>query len=474
MNAERKKFPIGVLFLTVFVDLVGFSIIFPLFPDMLEYYAGADSFFGGLIANLAELSGEEGDKKFTATVLFGGILGSLYSILQFIFAPMWGRLSDRIGRRPVLLMTIGGLCVSYLVWIFSGSFLLLIISRVLGGAMGGNISVATAAMADSTDEKNRAKGMGMIGMAFGLGFILGPAIGALLSSIDLSGYSPEAAMSLPWLNPFSVAAAGAFLLSLWNLSWVMRSFKESLPEENRGKAHQAGRPVNPLKLFRGFDLPGVSRTNLVYFIFLVAFAGMEFTLTFLAKDRFKYDSHDMMWIFIFVGLIIALVQGGVVRRMAPKMGEKKVSLYGLALLVPGLLVVGTASSEGLFYLGLAFLAVGSALATPCLTALASLYTPADRQGEVLGTFRSLGALARAVGPILACAAYWKLGSDWPYYGATALVLLPILLALGLPAVPGRKVAADDPATGTAEEPAEEAPAEEDTGKAEAPEESDVS
>ncbi|MEE3200200.1 MAG: MFS transporter, partial [Planctomycetota bacterium] len=289
MNAERKKSPIGVLFLTVFVDLVGFSIIFPLFPDMLEHYAGADSFFGGLIASLAELSGEGEDKQFYATVLFGGILGSLYSILQFIFAPMWGRLSDRIGRRPVLLMTIGGLCLSYLVWIFSHSFLLLIISRVLGGAMGGNISVATAAMADSTDEKNRAKGMGMIGMAFGLGFILGPAIGALLSGFRLDEKLPGMGF-----NPFSAAAAGAFLLSLWNLSWVMRSFKESLPDQERGKAHQAGRPISPLKLVRGFDIPGVSRTNLVYFIFLVAFAGMEFTLTFLAKDRFKYDSHDMM------------------------------------------------------------------------------------------------------------------------------------------------------------------------------------
>ena len=164
MNAERKKSPIGVLFLTVFVDLVGFSIIFPLFPDMLEYYGEKDNFFAGLIAQLAELSGEQGEKRELYTrVLFGGILGSLYSLLQFLFAPMWGRLSDRVGRRPVLMWTIGGLCVSYLVWIFSGSFLLLIISRVLGGVMGGNISVATAAMADSTDEKNRAKGMGMSG-----------------------------------------------------------------------------------------------------------------------------------------------------------------------------------------------------------------------------------------------------------------------------------------------------------------------
>ena len=199
----------------------------------------------------------------------------------------------------------------------------------------------------------------------------------------------------------------------------------------------------------------MTRTNLVYFLFLVAFAGMEFTLTFVANDRFGYKSRDMMWIFIFVGLIIALVQGGIVRRMAPKMGEKKVTLYGLILLVPGLLVTGTADSVGLFYLGLAFLAVGSALATPCLTALASLYTPADRQGEVLGTFRSLGALSRAVGPIIACAAYWKLGSVSPYYGATALVLIPILMALGLPAVPkrGNEAAEDEAAaaeTGKAE------------------------
>jgi len=449
MNAERKKSPIGVLFLTVFVDLVGFSIIFPLFPDMLDYYRLEGGFFADWITQLAKFSGEgeTEDKKFLATVLFGGILGSLYSILQFLFAPMWGRLSDRIGRRPVLLITIGGLCVSYLVWIFSHSFLLLIISRVLGGAMGGNISVATAAMADSTDEKNRAKGMGMIGMAFGLGFILGPAIGALLSSIPMQNWG------LPGLNPFSAAATGAFLLSLWNLSWVRRSFKESLPEENRGKAHQAGRPISPFKLFRGFDIPGVTRTNMVYFIFLVAFAGMEFTLTFLAKDRLEYTRHEMMWIFIFVGLIIALVQGGIVRRMAPKMGEKKVALYGLILLVPGLVVTGMTKSpedETLFYLGLALLAVGSALATPCLTALASLYTPADRQGEVLGTFRSLGALSRAVGPVFACVAYWKLGSEWPYYGATALVLLPILLALGLPPAPKREDEAAGDETGQVE------------------------
>ncbi len=427
---EKKRSPLGVLFLTVFVDLIGFSIIFPLFPGMLEYYLeleGSDSLIGKINTTLSDLAGGEGDKKaFYTTVLFGGLLGSLYSILQFIFAPIWGRVSDRKGRRPVLLMTIGGLTFSYIVWIFSGSFLLLIISRLIGGVMSGNISVATAAIADVTDEKSRSKGMGVIGAAFGVGFILGPAIGGGLSMIDLSD------LGVPGLNPFSAAAAGAFLLSLWNVTWVYRSFEESLPESKRGAGEASKRPISLLKLFRKFDLPGVNRTNVAYFIFLVAFAGMEFTLTFLAKDRFGYTSANNAMMFVYVGFLIALIQGGVVRRVAPKVGEKKIALLGLVLIVPGLVLTGLSGNQLVFYAGLGLLAVGSAFATACLTSLVSLYTPADRQGEVLGTFRSLGALSRAIGPILACVAYWKLGSAWPYYAGACVMALPILIALGLP------------------------------------------
>ena len=440
----RRLLPI--LFLTVFIDLVGFSIIFPLFPDMLEHYLekeGPGSLIAGLAHQLDTFSGSTESNRLYTTVLFGGFLGSLYSILQFVFAPIWGRLSDRHGRRPILLISIAGLCVSYLVWAVADTFLLLIISRLLAGLMGGNISVATAAVADVTDEKDRAKGMGMIGAAFGLGFILGPAIGAILSK----GQIAETLDTVPGFNTFSAAALAAAGLSAWNLVWVIWKLPETHPVSARSVPTQT-RSANPLLLFRSGDLPaGVARTNLVFFLFQTAFAGMEFTLVFLAKERLHYDSRDMMWIFIYVGVLIALIQGGVVRRLAPRLGERNVSLAGLAMLIPGLLLTGTEIPEELpswlpiltFYGGLGLLAVGSALVSPCLSALVSLYTPADRQGDVLGRFRSLGALSRAVAPILAGVVYWKIGASWPYYGSALVMLAPLLLATRLPGTPPTSV-----------------------------------
>ena len=159
---------------------------------------------------------------------------------------------------------------------------------------------------------------------------------------------------------------------------------------------------------------------------------MEFTLVFLAKERLDYKPHQMMWIFIYVGLLIALVQGGVVRRLAPRLGERRLIRIGLAMLVPGLLIVGWAPSVFPFYGGLALLAIGSALVSPCLSALVSLYTPSDRQGEVLGVFRSVGALSRAIAPIIAGLVFWKFGSQWPYYGSALVMLAPLLLSARLP------------------------------------------
>jgi len=430
---EPRRASLGVLFLTVFVDLVGFSIIFPLFPDMLDHYVEADgteSLIGKLAAWLGEfVSHPDADRQqLYTTALFGGILGSIYSTLQFIFAPLWGRISDRTGRRPILLISISGLALAYLVWVFSGSFVLLVLSRVVAGIMGGNISVATAAVADITEEKDRAKGMGMIGAAFGLGFILGPAIGALLSNIDLTG-----AGGLPGLNPYSAPALAAMGLSIWNLVWVSMRLPETLPPEKRGLGSTHTRSFNPVRLLSGHNLPaGVSGTNLVFFLFQTAFAGMEFTLVFLAKERLKYTQQDMMWIFIFIGLLIALVQGGIVRRLAPKLGERRLIRTGLAMVLPGLVIVGAATSTVPFYCGLALLAIGSALVSPCLSALVSLYTPADRQGEVLGVFRSLGALSRAIAPIIAGLVFWKLGSQWPYYGSAVVMLAPLVLSTRLP------------------------------------------
>ena len=178
---HRPRSRLGVILLTIFLDLVGFSIIFPLFPSILGHYLPREG-DGGILAAFVSLMStlpvvEGSHQLFLTHVLFGGILGSLYSILQFTSAPIWGRMSDHLGRRRIMLWTVAGTTFGYLIWLFSGSFLLLVLSRVISGISGGNLSVATAAVADVTGKESRSNGMALIGVAFGLGFIVGPVIG---------------------------------------------------------------------------------------------------------------------------------------------------------------------------------------------------------------------------------------------------------------------------------------------------------
>ncbi len=420
---------LGMVFLIVFLDMVGFSIIFPLFPDMLVHYLaveGEQSWVGDLVRWLDTLApGEE----FGRITLFGGLLGSIYSVLQFVFAPIWGAFSDRYGRRSTLVLTLGGTLFSYILWIFAGSLSLLIAARILGGIMAGNIATASAVVADTTTPQDRSKGMGIIGMAIGLGFIMGPAIGG-------ATYTLFPFESLDWqtgwaLNPFSIPAISATLIAILNFVWVFKAFDETLPEAQRGETIQT-RSWNPFGQLMRLKAPGLVRTNLIYFIYLLAFSAMEFTLTFLAVDRLQFEPVDNTWMFVFIGLVIALVQGGVVRRVAPRLGERKVAWIGILIMLPGFLFIGTTETTAQLYLGLGLLAVGSALAMPCLSALVSHYAPQDVQGLAQGTFRSMGALSRAIGPAVGGILYWKLGSEMPYFSGAALMVIPMLLILGLP------------------------------------------
>lgn len=433
--APETKKSLKIIFLTIFLDLVGFSIIFPLFPQLAKHYLTVDSenFFLKSIFGIIEGFSHQtdgGGHIFSGIVLFGGILGALYSLLQFVAAPLWGGISDKIGRKPVLLISLFGLLISYFLWFFSGSFTLLIIARAIGGIMGGNISTATAVVADITSKENRSKGMAVIGIAFALGFIIGPAIGGILSTIDLTHYYPELASY--GVNPFSMPAAFAFLLTLFNLWSVFSSFEESLPEEKRGKAGETERTANILKIFAPLPYPGVNLVNFGNFTFLTLFSGMEFTLTFLAFERLGFTSMNNAYMFIFIGLVLTLVQGGFVRRKAHQIGEKKLVLWGLYLVVPGLILIGMAQSIFLLYAGLFFLACGSSLIIPCLTTLVTLYTPSEKQGQSVGIFRSLGALGRVIGPIMASLAYAKFGSSSPYFFGSLCLIVPILLIRALP------------------------------------------
>lgn len=424
---------LGILFLTLFLDLISFSIIFPIFPALLSHYLAKNSQdwmlnkMLQLVDGIAHMSGNP--SQISTVVLFGGMLVAVFSFMQFVFAPLWGRLSDRVGRKPVLILTISGITLSYLVWIFAGNFSLLLLSRMLGGVMAGNISTASAVVSDITTDETRSRGMAVIGMAFGLGFVIGPALGGFSSMVNPMPWFP----GLNGINPFSFVAFLAFCLSSFNLLLVILLFKETWNPQ--GGAHHIQRKINPIKLFKPLPYVGANITNMSYFFFILAFSGMEFSLTFLATERLAYSSMDNALMFTFVGVLGALVQGGYVRRQANRVGERQMALRGLAILIPGLIVTGFSHSSGVLYSGLFLLALGSAMIIPCMTALVSLYTPRHEQGVSLGIFRSMGSLGRVVGPLLASLLYFRLGATIMYALAALLTFLPLILIAQLHKIP---------------------------------------
>jgi MFS family permease len=283
--ASARPLSLGVIFLTLYIDLIGFSIIFPLGPDLLEHYLkleGHTGVLGWMVAQTDALARTAGIANH-APVLFGGLLSSFFSILQFIFAPFWGSLSDRRGRRGVLLQTVAGTALGYFIWVVSGSFWMFLLSRVVSGAFSGNLSVATAAVADVTSREERSKAMGLVGAAFGLGLITGPTLGAVAVRWNLLETFPSLAS---WgVNPFSVPASLALGLCLINLIWISARFNETLSEAARAEAREP-RLRNPIRAILGLDNPAVRRANLVAFVYSIAFVAMESALTFLATRRF--------------------------------------------------------------------------------------------------------------------------------------------------------------------------------------------
>lgn len=427
-----RKLSLGVIFLTLYIDLVGFSIIFPLGPDLIAHYLQADGgsgILGWLHSHTVAVARALGNEADLAAVLFGGVLSSFFSILQFICAPLWGGLSDKRGRRGVLLLTVAGNAFAYLLWALSGSFWLFLVSRIVSGAFSGNLSVATAAVADVTSREERSKAMGLVGAAFGLGLVTGPAIGGFTAHLDLTKHFP--ALTSLGLNPFSVPALVSFVLCVVNFFWIRARFAETLPDAVRAGAAEA-RVRRPLHDLLSLDNAPVRRTNLVAFVYSVAFVGMEATLTFLAAQRFGYNSRQNAMLLVFLGLCSVVMQGVIVRRILKKVSEVKVLSSGLVFSSLGLLGIGFAPTPALLYGGLLFLAIGSGLVNPASTGLISLYSSANEQGRVLGIFRSLGALARAVTPICAGVLAWLLTFRSVYVAGAALALTAAALSLALP------------------------------------------
>ena len=428
-----------VVFITLLLDLVGFSIIFPLYPAMLLHYLEnePDGLVIGAVLQAVEalqtLAGGGALHSLQDAALFGGVLGSAYAGLQFLCTPIAGRLSDRLGRRPVLLFCIGGMAVSYGLWLFAGAFWVLVLSRLLGGVMSANIATASAAVADVTEGPARTRGMALVGVAFGIGFILGPALGGGFSLIDLTALFPG--LVAYGINPFSMPALVALVLTLANLMLVWLYFGETLPEGDR-RTTTGRRPI--FQALQGGGVPGSARINWAWFLYQVAFAGTTFALPFHAAQQLGYGPAQITLLLVFMGLVLAVMQGGYVRRMSTRISPKLMLLHGMGFVLPALAIIGFAQTPLAFYAGLLLLGIGAAQVQPCCAALASLYAPAQAQGRAMGDFRSLGSLGRVVGPILIALAYWRVGPSASFLAGALFVAVPLVLATRLPALPEDK------------------------------------
>ena len=431
--AKSRPLSLGVIFLTLYIDLIGFSIIFPLVPDILGHYLHTEGNGGllGMLMTVTEgLATAFGKGSNFAAVLLGGALSSLYALLQFVFAPFWGAVSDRKGRRHVLTLTVAGTALSYLLWVVSGSFWMFVAARLLGGIFGGNISVATAAVADVTSRGERAKAMGLVGAAFGLGLVTGPGIGAITAQYNLLEANPGLAA---WgLHPFSVPAIIALIMSVINLVWIRARFAETLKDENRSDQTERLRLRHPLRAAREISSPAVRLINFVGFSFALAFCAMEFSLTFLGQDRFGFTARENGIMLAYLGVCSIITQGVIVRRLLKKRSEISVLLSGLIAATIGFILVGIAPNVPTLYVGLGIIALGAGLVNPATSGLISLYAEANEQGKVLGIFRSLGSLARAITPVAAGVMFWMMGGQTVFAAAAALSIGSWWLAKKLP------------------------------------------
>jgi DHA1 family tetracycline resistance protein-like MFS transporter len=354
-----KRSPLLVIFITIFIDLVGFGIVMPVLPFYVE------------------------GSRFNATPRDVGLLFASYSVMQFFFAPVLGRLSDKHGRRRVLLISIIGTGISFLILGFATTLWMLFVGRILDGITGGNISTAQAYIADSTTKENRAKGMGLVGAAFGLGFVFGPAIGGVLSHWGIG---------VPFFFAAGLAFANAVLLYFTLPETVTPDHPARVSAAGGRSWHDVMKAIKQPKL--GFVLT-------IYFLFIVAFSIMTTTFSLFTMFRFGYDASKTGYLFAYVGIIGAFIQGGLIGRLVRQFGEVALILVGASLFALSLFVIPfTGPHTGLLALlavGGAF-AVGNSLATPSLTSLASKSVSEAEQGVVLGVTQSVASLARALGP----------------------------------------------------------------------------
>jgi len=393
-GGKAGRSPLVVIFLTIFIDLVGFGIIIPTMP----YIA----------------------REFGASASDIGMLMSVYSFTQFLFSPFWGGLSDRIGRRPAILISLFGCAISYFIFAFAHSLMILFVARALAGAFGGNISTAHAYIGDVTAPEERSKGMGLIGAAFGLGFVFGPIIGGLLGIVGQKlGSAPPLGLSF--------AALGVGILCLCNFTFAWFSLKESLSPEMRAKSRDKKRAKRFAAIYQQIRRPVAGPLIVVYFLSGLAMAQMEAMLIPYMADKFKWGLKLTTYGFAYIGVIMLVTQGYLIRKWMPKFGEPKILVVGLVLFTISLFGIGSASLITFVALSMTLLALGNGMMRPPNLGIISLVTPADEQGLSMGVTNSLASLGRIIGPALGGFLYENINSSAPFMGAGVVAFMALAL-----------------------------------------------
>lgn len=386
--------PLGVVVLIVLIDLLGFTIVMPLLAPFAEQY---------------------GFREWQIGLLFAA-----FPLCQLVAGPILGRLSDRYGRRPLLIASQAGTALSFLILGLSRNFPVMLLARMLDGASGGNILVAQAYVADVTTPENRSRGMGLIGMAFGLGFVFGPLLGGVLVGLPID---PAWRLRLPFL-----VAAG-----FSTLAWVL--VYTHLPESlSRGAApREAARVLSWRGLADTMRLPGIGSLILMGSLSVLAFACLEGTLSLFLRRRFGWDAQSAAFAFAGLGLLSAAVQGGLIRRLVPRFGEPRLIAVGLGSVTLGFAGVALAGGAPALAAALVLIGLGQGLVSPSISGLLSRITPMSEQGAVFGTFSSAQTLARMIsystanvllGQVSTSAPYWLGTAIYAVTGLAAAVVLP--------------------------------------------------
>lgn len=392
MKLTADKKPLAIIFLTVFIYLLGFGIVIPIIP-LLSTQMGATAFQTGLLL-------------------------SVYSLMQFVFSPFWGRLSDRYGRRPILLLCLGGEVFSYLLFAQARNLELLFVARLLSGFFGASISTASAYISDITPAHERSKGMALIGAAFGMGFLFGPALGGALT-VWAEHISHEAFFK----TSFSSYWVAGLCLLTFLFAWKFLKETRDLSKPRQESRHRFQ------QILHYFRVETVGPLIFVFFLSSLAMSTMEATLILYMQAKFNWGIKEVSFGFAYIGVIIVLTQGFLVRRMIPRLGEKHVLRLGLILMTMGLSGIAIAQSIWVMAVTQTLLALGVGFTNPSTMGSISLLTPADEQGAALGTTQGMASLGRIIGPAVGGALFGALTIESPFILAGAMTLIGLFVVI---------------------------------------------